>query len=448
MLLLAGVVTLEWYSKLDFSLGVFYVFPIIAAATVLSRSQVLVAACVCAIVRGQFTPGLPPVEMVLRFAMATLAYAGIGLLIAEMAQRRRRVYEAYERLRDEQAMRHKAEDSLRLLVDSSPAAIVTLDADGGVLSANRAAAEMLGLGSPAELTGLVIQQQVPLLASVLKRGQADRPMRTATTSWARRGDGQVFPIHVWLSTYGEGASRCLAGIIVDTSEEVRDREREAFRHFLDYNRLLAGAVSHEIRNMCSAIRVTTSNLGRHPGLADDVDFHALEHLVDGLARIASFELRNGSVVPGKPADLHQVLDQLRVVIEPDWDDIDGAIEWRLENASLQVQADPHAILQVFLNLSQNSLRASQSAARRHLEIWARHDHDRVLVSVTDSGPGVRDTEVLFQPFRPGADGSGIGLYVSRALVRTYGGDLCHVPTPSGCRFDVVLPYELPVAATS
>jgi two-component system sensor kinase FixL len=445
VLLLLALMALEWSSDLDVSLGIFYVFPIAAAATVLTRPQILLAACLCAFVRGQFTLGLSPVETLLRFAMATLAYSGIGLLIVEMTQRRHRMHEAYERLRIEKTMRYRAEGSLRLLADSSPAAIVTMNASGDVLSANRAAAEMLGLASIDEVTGIVIQQQVPLLASVLVRGPSDRPMRTATTSWARRSDGQVFPIHVWLSTYGDGDERCLAGIIVDSSEEVRDREREAFRHFLDYNRLLAGAVSHEIRNMCSAIRVMTSNLARQPGLAGDVDFRALEHLVDGLARIASFELRNGgAIVTSTPVDLHQVLDQLRVVIEPDWEDIDGTIDWQLENASLRVHADPHSLLQVFLNLSQNSLRAAQTAAVRRLEVLARRDGATVLVSVTDSGPGVRDAEVLFHPFRPGADGSGLGLYVSRTLVRAFGGDLRFVPTAAGCRFDVTLPHE-PIA---
>jgi signal transduction histidine kinase len=192
----------------------------------------------------------------------------------------------------------------------------------------------------------------------------------------------------------------------------------------------------------------TTNLRRQPGMSADDDFRALEHLVEGLSQVASFELRQGAVVPPQPVDLHQVLDQLRVVIEPDWEDIDGTIAWSLENVSLQVVADPHALLQVFLNLSQNSLRATQPAAERHLEVRARDERDHVVVSVIDSGPGVRDPDVLFHPFRAGADGSGLGLYVSRALVRTYGGDLCHVPTPTGCRFDVTLPHgRLATAST-
>lgn len=439
--LLVGLMALEWYSELEYSLGVFYVFPILAAGTVLGHGEILVAAALCALLRGQFTDVPRPIEFWLRALMAFLAYGGIGMLVVEMRQRRDRVLEAYERLRVEKAMRYRAEDSLRLLAESSPAGIVTLDAAGQVLSANRAFVEMLGYATARELTGPVIQQQVPVLASVLRRAPDDRVMRASTTSWARRANGQVFPMSVWFSTYGEGETRCLAGILVDTSEEVRDREREAFRHFVDYNRLLAGAVTHEIRNMCSAIRVVTTNLSRKPGMEEDPDFRAIASLVEGLARLASFELRAAAVPASRSTDLHQVLDQLRVVIEPDWTDLDGTITWHLEDATFRVPADAHALLQVFLNLTQNSLRACQGVEAPRLEIRARHEGGGVTVSVVDGGPGVRDPGLLFQPFRAGADGSGLGLYISRTIVRTYGGDLRHVPVASGCRFDVTLPCE-------
>ena len=441
-LLVVALMVIEWYSELEYSLGVFYVFPILYAGTVLGRREMIVAACLCALLRGQFTSVPTPVEFWLRFVMAALAYGGIGLLVVEMTQRRDRIVEAYERVRVEQVMRSRAEDSLRLLAESSPAGIVTLDATGEVLSANRAAAEMLGVTSPSDLDGGAIQRQMPVLASVLRRSPDGRPMRAHTTSWARRANGQLFPITVWFSTYGDGLSRCLAGIFVDMSEEVRDREREAFRHFVDYNRLLAGAVSHEIRNMCSAIGVVTTNLARTPAVAEHVDFRALTHLVDGLARIASFDLRQAVVAPVAPTDLHQVLDQLRVVIEPDWLDEDGVVTWQLEDRTFRVIADAHALLQVFLNLTQNALRASQGRdTPPSLDICARRDGDMVVVSVIDEGPGVPDPSILFQPFRPDADGSGLGLFISRAIVRSYGGDLRYVPVDAGCRFDVELPCE-------
>ena len=61
-----------------------------------------------------------------------------------------------------------------------------------------------------------------------------------------------------------------------------------------------------------------------------------------------------------------------------------------------------------------------------------------FVSFQDSGPGVSSPECLFQPFQPGAGGTGLGLYVSRAVVRSYGGDLRFEPTAAGSCFTVEL----------
>jgi signal transduction histidine kinase len=54
----------------------------------------------------------------------------------------------------------------------------------------------------------------------------------------------------------------------------------------------------------------------------------------------------------------------------------------------------------------------------------------------DTGPGIPAPERLFEPFQPGADGAGLGLYVSRAMLRSYGGELRYEPQESGSCFVV------------
>ena len=60
------------------------------------------------------------------------------------------------------------------------------------------------------------------------------------------------------------------------------------------------------------------------------------------------------------------------------------------------------------------------------------------VRFQDSGPGVAAPEHLFEPFRQGAAGSGLGLYVSRSIVRGYGGELRFEPQSTGSCFVVEL----------
>ena len=78
------------------------------------------------------------------------------------------------------------------------------------------------------------------------------------------------------------------------------------------HRLVAGAVSHEIRNMCLAIRVVAANLRQRSGLAEDADFKTLTTLVESLGSIASFELRNGKDENAGWVNLNTTLEQLRV----------------------------------------------------------------------------------------------------------------------------------------
>ena len=261
------------------------------------------------------------------------------------------------------------------------------------------------------------------------------------TGWARRDNDQQFPIQAWFSVYGHGDDRCLAAIVVDMSEEVRDREREHFQHLLDYNRLLASAVSHEIRNLCSAISVVHSNLAQRPDLRSSADFEALGRLVGGLMELASLDLRSREQDGPRSTDLQAVIDQLRVVIEPDWDEIGGQVSWDVPAGLPPVSASGHALLQILLNLCQNSLRAVAREAEPALHIGVTVSGNDVVVRIADNGPGVAAPEELFHlhPARSSTGGSGLGLYISRELARSAGGDLLHVASARGAEFHLVVP---------
>jgi PAS domain S-box-containing protein len=436
---LAGtVMALEWFQNLEHSLELFYVLPVVVAASVLNRWQTVLAALACACVRSAFVTDVPRISFWLDFLMAFVAYSAAGVLVNEMSQNRKRILRAYTRLKMEEDLRRQAQDQVRILVESSPAAIVTLNQKVEVLAANRAAHEMLGYSKPGSLIGCCVADNIPVFAGALRVSHSGGHLHVSSTSWAKRANGSHFPVAVWFSTYEEAGQQRLAGILVDTSEEVREREHETFRNMIDSNRLLAGAVAHEIRNLCSAIRVATSNLGGRPAMTVDADFCALNTLVESLMQIAAFDLTKDKDPVAARVDVTTVLEKLRVVIEQDWADAGGVIRWETDGVMPYVHADEHALLRVFLNLSQNSLRAVQRNGKKQLRIGVTPASGLAMITFEDTGPGVDDPAMLFKPFRDNADGSGIGLYVSRALVRGFGGELTHVPTASGCRFDISL----------
>jgi C4-dicarboxylate-specific signal transduction histidine kinase len=219
---------------------------------------------------------------------------------------------------------------------------------------------------------------------------------------------------------------------------MRDREEQNLRQLMEGNRIAAAAVSHEVRNLCVAISLICSSLKEKTTFSQDEDFQGLTSLVQGLETIASLELRAKAQEALEETPLKEVLDNLRIVIEPGWREIGGLVRWRIPPNPPAVVANPHGLLQVFLNLVQNSLRAVQECSVRELTVTVTSQEQKSLVSFEDSGPGVAAPECLFEPFQPGADGSGLGLYVSRAVVRSYGGDLRFEPAPAGSRFTVEL----------
>lgn len=66
------------------------------------------------------------------------------------------------------------------------------------------------------------------------------------------------------------------------------------------------------------------------------------------------------------------------------------------------------------------------------------DADSVVIHFEDTGVGVSSPDGLFRPFQQGADATGLGLYVSRAILRSSGGDLVFEPRTEGCCFTVSL----------
>jgi signal transduction histidine kinase len=69
------------------------------------------------------------------------------------------------------------------------------------------------------------------------------------------------------------------------------------------------------------------------------------------------------------------------------------------------------------------------------------ESESIVIIHEDTGPGIANPDKIFQPFQSGADSSGLGLFVSRAIVRAGGGDVAYEPGNSGCRMRIRLLAE-------
>jgi len=106
----------------------------------------------------------------------------------------------------------------------------------------------------------------------------------------------------------------------------------------------------------------------------------------------------------------------------------------IEPETLELEADPELVEQVLINLLLNALQALEGGERAAIGLRAfLSDRGRVLIQVTDNGPGIpaENLEKIFIPFfSTKATGSGIGLSLSRQIMRLHHGAI-HVRSEQG-----------------
>jgi two-component system sensor kinase FixL len=437
-ILVALTALVDWLVGRNVSLALLYIVPMMLGAVVLRPPEIVVLAVLCSFLRACFdTPG-SPAELTLRFVFAVLAYIVSGLFVSGLVRNHELVRHHLVGVTLEQKRRREAEEQLKILAESSPAAILTVGGDGIVLAANAAANSLFMIPRGETVQGRKIRHYLPVLADALRAEITPAGLRTAAQCQGTRQNGEPFLAHMWFSLYDAGNGNRLAAIVVDSSEEMRAREEEGLRQLLTGNRIMATALSHEVRNFCGVFERLCESLSRTHSLTQDKDFQALSNMIEGLEAMASLKLQTKSQALLEPVPLKEVLDNLRIVIEADWREIGGNVHWRLPADIPQVLAERHGLLQAFLNLVQNSHRAVQKETLRLLNVTVARELKKVIVRFEDSGPGIAAPETLFQPFQAGASGSGLGLYVSRSSLRSYGGDLKFEPQPRGCTFAVEL----------
>jgi two-component system sensor kinase FixL len=253
----------------------------------------------------------------------------------------------------------------------------------------------------------------------------------------RKADGEVFQADVWFSTYVTSAGPRLAAMVLDTSEDLRIHEESSFHQMLASSRIMMAAVSHEIRNVCGAIALVHENLLRSKKLTENKDFETLGTLILALERIAAMDLRQ-SASQAAGVEVPSLLDELRIVIESSLRDQGITSRWEIEDDLPPVWADRQSLMQVFLNLTKNSERAMEDQERKELNVVARSEGLGVAIRFRDTGGGVAHPERLFHPFQTEAHSTGLGLYLSRAFMRSFKGDLHYEPETGGSIFVVQL----------
>lgn len=215
------------------------------------------------------------------------------------------------------------------------------------------------------------------------------------------------------------------------------------------------SVSHELRTPLTAIRGHVAAL--REGVIDDASMQEaslgvigeeamrLERLVGDVLDLAKLDAHRFTVLQ-EEVDMEQLCERAFAA----FGEIARrrAIDYRADvTAHPVIVTDGDRVLQIISNLLSNAFRWTPEGGRVELALSAKDGS--VSVTVSDTGPGITDEEIvrIFRPFwsRDGG-GTGLGLAIARELAAALGGRIEVRSQPGvGSRFELVLPAEGPSA---
>ncbi len=297
---------------------------------------------------------------------------------------------------------------VRKTIAAIDVAVFVFDADGVLTLANAAAGRLVGTAADA-LTG---KTAAALGLGALLEGESPRTVALAVGGVQRQLEVRRGPVRQ------EGRPSMLV-VAADLSRALRAEERHAFER-------LVRVLGHEINNSLAPIRSIAESLRRRVGAPDDAELatdlrsglEVIERRAESLGRFMTSYTRLMRLPPPRlqPVD---VAAWVRRVVE---------LERRrpitlVAGPEVTVRADGDQLDQLLINLVRNAVDAA-SETEGAVEVGWDVGDDTVTVRVRDEGPGLSDTRNLFVPFfTTKANGSGIGLVLSRQIAENHGGTL-------------------------
>ncbi len=343
-----------------------------------------------------------------------------------------------------------SEERYRRIVETAAEGIWSVDMQGRITVANGRLAEMLGytvdemVGQPLSTVlgeeGRIVEQRI--------REPVDREYVEQTTLKLDRKDGRSMWAMMSTSPVVDKDGQCAGalGLIADITHlhELQEQREDMLR-----------TVSHDLRNPLTAIQGQAQMVGRllaREGVSNDrvsrsVDAIVasakqmgtmIEDLVDTI-RLESGQMRLRRRPVSLPIKVRESLERSSGVLDIERVKVEMPTELPL------VEADPDRLDRILTNLVSNALKFSPSATP--VLVRAESGATEVHISIADSGMGIppEDMPHLFDRYyrskgARGAEGLGLGLFITKGLVEAHGGKIWVMSEPGqGSTFTFTLP---------
>jgi two-component system sensor kinase FixL len=204
---------------------------------------------------------------------------------------------------------------------------------------------------------------------------------------------------------------------------------------------MASSIAHELNQ---PLATSVNYLHGSRRLLDGISDERVRRARDALAKAAKESLRAGEVIrrlrdfiqggeiDPKVEDVKAMVEEAIALALNVANDRSLRVDMQFDPRTRYVLVDKVQIQQVLVNLMRNGIEAMENSVRRELLVSTEAAEDgMVIIKVSDTGPGI-DASVapkLFQPFNTSkAQGTGIGLSISRTIIESHGGKIDMDPT--------------------
>jgi signal transduction histidine kinase len=240
--------------------------------------------------------------------------------------------------------------------------------------------------------------------------------------------------------------------VLEDSRRSFETERRLQTHLVQREKLaslgqLVAGAANEIGHPLTAIMEYSEKLWSNQRLTSEQDtlvrkiVHQSQRTRELISSLLSFAQQSS----GEKAmvDLCMLLQRSVQMRELELHDQKIHIETSLEPNLPRVWGDGHQLFQTFVQIVENALDALEEAGGGLLRVTADRQGEQVVVQFSDSGPGIKEPDRVFDPFyttKPVGKGTGLGLSVVYGVVQDHKGLItCQNKPEGGALFVLVLP---------
>ncbi len=338
----------------------------------------------------------------------------------------------------------KADIISRNLLDSIPGPVIAVDRNLIITDINSAARSSFGLQSLRAGT----DYRGAFRDDPFRFDPVVRNMRIAGFEGRVTDSGNRYFI---TSTPLIGSDGELIGAIAiaqDITDTRRLEEIAESRRRLSELGALAASMAHEIRNPLNAIGITIQRMKNEIRPKENSDEY--DRFIDGLKMeisrlnsiIEKFLAVARSVRPEiADVDIEDLISRAVDLFRTQAEARKIVIDWKAGSSDTIIQGDKDGLTQALINIIKNSIEALQREGR--IEIGVARKNDKIIISISDNGPGMEDTGSALKPFHTTKkDGTGLGLSTASKILTDHGGELAIESAPGrGCRVDMIIPLK-------